>query len=105
MKFDKYDNDSLINFYIENGLEFDERKKYFGNNIRSFALLENENIIGAVSISIYKGKSFIEALAVDKKYRNRGYGKSLIEKAIGELEKPVYTISKVDEFYLKNGFV
>ena len=29
MKFDKYDNDSLINFYIENGLEFDERKKYF----------------------------------------------------------------------------
>lgn len=26
MKFDKYDNDSLINFYIENGLEFDERK-------------------------------------------------------------------------------
>ena len=95
MKFDKYDNDSLINFYIENGLEFDERKKYFGNNIRSFALLENENIIGAVSISIY----------VDKKYRNRGYGKSLIEKAIGELEKPVYIISKVDEFYLKNGFV
>ena len=80
-------------------------KKYFGNNIRSFALLENENIIGAVSISIYKGKSFIEALAVDKKYRNRGYGKSLIEKAIGELEKPVYIISKVDEFYLKNGFV
>ena len=53
MKFDKYDNDSLINFYIENGLEFDERKKYFGNNIRSFALLENENIIGAVSISIH----------------------------------------------------
>lgn len=48
MKFDKYDNDSLINFYIE---------------------------------------------------------KSLIEKAIGELEKPVYIISKVDEFYLKNGFV
>lgn len=26
MKFDKYDNDSLINFYIENGLEFDEKK-------------------------------------------------------------------------------
>ena len=48
MKFDKYDNDSLINFYIENGLEFDERKKYFENNIRSFALLENENIILAL---------------------------------------------------------
>ena len=28
MKLEKYDNESLINFYIENGLEFDERKKY-----------------------------------------------------------------------------
>lgn len=26
MKFDKYDNDSLINFYIENGLEFVKEK-------------------------------------------------------------------------------
>ena len=35
MKFDKYDNDSLINFYIENGLEFDERKKYFGYDMEN----------------------------------------------------------------------
>lgn len=105
MKFDKYNNESLINFYIKNGLEFDENKKYFGTNIRTFALIENEKIIGAVSISIYKCKSFIEALAVDKKYRNKGYGKLLVEKAIEKLKKPVYTISKVDEFYLKNGFV
>ena len=104
MKFYKYNNENLINFYIENGLEFDENKKYFGTNIKSFALIENGKIIGAVSISIYKGKSFIEALAVDKKYRNKRYGKLLVEKAIKELEKPIYTISKVDEFYLKNGF-
>ena len=82
MKFVKYDNKSLINFYSENGLEFDENKCYFGINVESFALLENEKIIGAVSISIYKEKSFIEALAVDKEYRNKGYGKLLIEKAI-----------------------
>lgn len=105
MKLKKYDNECLINFYIENGLEFDESKKYFGINIRSFALIKNGEIIGAVSISIYKGKSFIEALAVDKKYRNRKLGKLLVKKAIGELEKPIYTISKADEFYLKNGFV
>ena len=105
MKFVKYDNKSLINFYIENGLEFDENKGYFGIDVKSFALQENEKIIGAVSISIYKEKSFIEALAVDKEYRNKGYGKLLIEKAIEKLEKPVYTISKVDEFYIKNGFI
>ena len=105
MKFEKYDNESLINFYIENGLEFDENKKYFGINIKSFALIENGKIIGAVSISIYKGKSFIEALAVDKNYRNKKLGKLLVKKAIEELEKPIYTISKANEFYLKNGFV
>lgn len=105
MKLEKYDNESLINFYIENGLEFDENKKYFGINIKSFALVEKEKVIGAVSISIYKGKSFIEALAVDKNYRNKKLGKLLVKKAIEELEKPIYTISKANEFYLKNGFV
>lgn len=105
MKLEKYDNESLINFYIENGLEFDENKKYFGINIRSFAFVEKEKVIGAVSISIYKGKSFIEALAVDKNYRNKKLGELLVKKAIEELEKPIYTISKANEFYLKNGFV
>lgn len=105
MEFDKYDNESLINFYIENGLEFDKSKKYFGTNIKSFALIENGKVIGAVSISIYKGKNYIEALAVDIKYRDRGYGKLLVKKAIEKMKKPVYTISKVDNFFLKNGFI
>ena len=105
MKFIEYDNKSLINFYIENGLEFDESKGYFGTNIKSFALIETEKIIGAVSVSIYKNKSFIEALAVDKEYRSTGYGKLLLARAIKELKRPVYTISKTDKFYLKNGFV
>ena len=101
----KYDNKTLIDFYIENGLEYYENKGYFGTGVESFALLENEKIIGAFSISIYKNKSFIEALAVDKEYRNNGYGRWLIGKSIEKLEKPIYTISKVDEFYLKNGFI
>lgn len=98
-------NNDLIEFYIENGLEFDEDRGYFGTNIRSFALLENNKVIGSLTISIYKNKSFIEALAVSIEYRNKGYGKLLLQKAIEELEKPVYAISKADKFYLNNGFV
>ena len=105
MEIIKYDNNNLIKFYIENGLEFDENKGYFGINVKSFILIDNEKIIGALSISTYKNKSFIEALAVDKEYRNKGYGKILLEEAIKKLKKPVYTISKVDDFYLKNGFI
>ncbi len=103
MEFTEYDNNKLIDFYIKNGLEFDENKGYFGDNIRSFVILENEQIVGAVSISIYKNKNFIEALAVAKEYRKNGYGKLLLKKAIQELAKPVYTISKADEFYKENG--
>jgi len=104
MEIIEYNND-LIEFYIENGLEYDENRGYFGTDIKSFAILEDDKVIGAITTSIYKDKNFIEALAISEEYRNKGYGKLLLQKAIEELEKPVYTVSKVDEFYLKKGFV
>ena len=105
MNFIDYDSNSLISFYIDNGLEFDENKGYFGKNVKSYVILEKEQVIGALSISIYKNKNFIETLAVDKEHRHKGYGKLLLKKAIKELEKPINTISTADKFYLKNGFV
>lgn len=104
MEFIEYDNNTLIDFYIKNGLEFDENRGYFGQNVKSIALLENGIMIGAVTISIYQNKNFIEAIAVDKQFRNRGYGKLLLEKALRELSVPIYVISKSDEFYISNGF-
>lgn len=100
----EYDNDKLIQFYIRNGLEFDENRGYFGTDVKSFALLIDNKIIGAVSISIYKNKSFIEALAVDKNSRGQGYGNMLLSKAIENLSGDIYVISKVDEIYLNKGF-
>ena len=105
MEIIEYDNKSLIKFYAENGLEFNDIKGYFGTDVKSFALLKNDKVIGAVSISIYKDKNFIEAIAIDNEYRNKGYGKLLIDKAIENLEKPIYLISKAYHFFEKNGFV
>ena len=105
MKFIEYDNNSLIDFYIANGLEFDAYKDYFGSSVKSFVIEENKKILGAISISKYKGKNYIEAIAVDKDYRCKGYGKLLLDKTMKGLEKPVYTISKSDVFFLKNGFI
>ena len=104
MEIIEYDNKSLIKFYAENGLEFNDIKGYFGTDVKSFALLKNDKVIGAVSISIYKDKNFIEAIAIDNKYRNKGYGKLLLDKAIENLEKPIYLISKAYHFFEKNGF-
>ncbi len=105
MEIVKYDNQTLIKFYSKNGLEFDENKGYFGIDVKSFALIKDNNIIGAISFSIYKDKNFIEAIAIDKEYRNKGYGKLLLEKVIEKLERPIYVISKVRYFFEKNGFV
>ena len=98
MEIIECDNKILIDFYAKNGLEFNEIKGYFGTNVKSFALFKDDKIIGAFSISIYKGKNYIEAIAVDNEYRNRGYGKLLIKKAMEKLEKPIYTISKINYF-------
>ena len=104
MNLIEYDNNDAIRFYVDNGLEFDEIRGYFGTAVKTFALMDGNIFIGAVSVSKYKDKSFIEAIAIGNSFRHKGYGKMLLDKAINELEKPVYAISKSDEFYLKNGF-
>lgn len=105
MQLIEYDNNTLIDFYKINGLEFTKEHNYFGKNIKSFAIIESNKVIGAISISIYKNKNYIEALAISKEYRHKGYGKILLKKALQTLPIPVYTISKAPAFYLKNGFV
>ena len=99
-----YDSQLLIDFYIKNGLEFDTKRNYFGTNIKSYVLKDNENIIAAISFSEYKKVNYIEAIAVDKKYRKNGYAKLLLDKVIDEVKKPLYIISKNDNYFLNYGF-
>ena len=58
------------------------------------AIIENNKVIGAISVSIYK-KSFIEALAISKEYRHKGYDKILLEKALQALHIPIITMLKI----------
>ena len=104
MKVVQYDSNLLINFYMQNGLEFNKNKKYFGDKIKSYAILDGKTIVGAISFSNYKGLNYIEAIVIDKSYRQKGYGKMLLDKVILELEKPVYIISKNDKFFHDYGF-
>ena len=90
MNLVEYNNDLLVKFYAQNGLEIDENKKYFGTDVKSFVLLEGEKVIGAISFSKCKNKNYIEAVAVDKSYRKKGYGRKLLDKAIEEMGTPVY---------------
>ena len=105
MKIIEYDSKSLINFYNENDIEISEEHGYFGINLKSFAMIEkNEQIVGAITVSNYHSKKFIEAIAVRKDSRGKGYGNILLNKVIEELNRDVYVISKEHNFYIKNGF-
>ena len=105
MKIIEYDSKSLINFYNENDIEISEEHGYFGINLKSFAMIEkNEQIVGAITVSNYHSKKFIEAIAVRKDSRGKGYGNILLNKVIEELNGDVYAISKEHNFYIKNGF-
>ena len=50
----------LIQFYKDNDIEINEEHGYYGTNLKSFAMIENEDVVGAVTISKYDSKNFIE---------------------------------------------
>lgn len=101
---EKCDSSKLIKFYQNNDLEIDEQHGYFGTNLESYVIYDNEVVEGAVTISKYADKSFLEAIAVNKTSRGKGYGKELLKYAIGKTNGSVYTISKLHDFYLKHNF-
>ena len=104
MNIIEYDSNLLIDFYTSNDLEINDNNIYFGINLKSYVLVDNDKIIGAVTVSKYKDVNYIEAIAVDKNYRNNGYGKILLDKVIDEFNDKVYIISKNDKFFLSYGF-
>lgn len=104
MFIEKIDSAKLIKFYSENEIEIDLEHGYLGTNVESYVIIENEIIQGAITISEYANKSFLEAVAVCKEARGKGYGRELLKYAIGKLNGSVYTISKAHDFYLKHNF-
>lgn len=104
MKIIEYDSEKLIEFYKSNDIEISKEHGYYGTNLKSFVIIENEKIIGAVTISKYDSKDFIEVIAVNKDSRGKGYGNLLLDKGIEKLGDNIYVISKEHDFYLKRGF-
>lgn len=100
----EYNSLELIDFYSSNELEISKEHSYLGNELYSIALIENEKIIGAVTLSKYHNKTFLEAIAIDKEYRNKGYANKLIKEITKNLYEDLYTISKNHDFYLKRGY-
>lgn len=103
MELKEYDSNELIEFYSKNGLEISKEHSYLGSELKSFVIME-EKIIGAITLSKYKNKDFLEAIAIIPEYQKQGISKILLNKAKELTNKELYTISKLDGFYLKNDF-
>jgi len=56
-------------------------------NYRAFVYAENEQVFGFAVITMIAGESSLENIAVDARYRNKGIGTALLNKAIEETEK------------------
>ena len=104
MKPIEYDSSLLMDFYDENDIDFAENIQYFGTEPKSYALFDGDILVGSITISKYRNVNYLEALAINKPYRKKGYGKLLLDKVINELHAPLYALSKNDDYFFKNGF-
>ena len=63
-----------------------QKKLEFQPDLFLIALLDSK-LIGSVIVGYEGHRGWLNYLAVHPDYRNRGYGKKLVERAIAELEK------------------
>lgn len=99
---------SLINFYIEQGLEF-QQPKYVGEPLFSYFIEDGNILIAAITVTTQNNSLVIDDLAVQEAYRNKGLGRRLVNKAIDRIsasfgDQTVFAITKEPEFFRKMGF-
>ena len=99
----------LIDFYKSCELEFSS-SEFVGTPLFSYIIETMDKIIAAVTVTEQNSNIVLDDLAVNKDYRNKGYGKKLLLKVLDRIKsscniKHVYIITKEPEFFSKYGFV
>ena len=99
----------LIQFFIDNGLEFDEGEEDFSDMIQCWKVTqEGDYLIAACMLVKREGNFVIEGIAVDPVFRKCGLGKILIRKALDEVKarggEELLLMARKPEFYKKLNF-
>ena len=105
---DEYDR--LVDFFIENGLEFDGDEEVDTDIVRCYKVTTGADIlIGAVVLAKREGRFIIDGIAVDPKYRKHKIGKIMLNKAVEVVKEmngsEIYLVARAPEFFRKNGFI
>lgn len=65
------------------------------NNVKIFALKEDNNLIGTIGIEEYGKIALLRSMVTDEKYRGQGYGKILFDEIIKYSKN-----KRINELYL-----
>ncbi|MBR5230587.1 MAG: GNAT family N-acetyltransferase [Firmicutes bacterium] len=99
----------LVNFFIEQGLEYDEEEKDFGNVLKAWKVTQTGDYLVAGCMLVKREEHFvIQGIAVDPVLRKSGIGKVLMRKALEEARrlgaKEVILVARKPGFYRKLNF-
>ncbi|MGF6375658.1 amino-acid N-acetyltransferase [Clostridiales Family XIII bacterium PM5-7] len=103
--------DRLVQFFVENGLEFDGDEEVDTDIVRCFKVTHGEEdaLIGGAVLAKREGRFIIDGIAVDSLYRKLNVGEALLKKVIETVKElggdSIYLVARAPGFFRKNGFV
>jgi len=102
---------ALISYYAELDRMLFRSMADLYQDIQTFLVVEDDfgKVVGCCSLQVvWSDLAEIKSLAVDYNYKNQGFGKLLVQKAISnaaELQIPrVFALTLVPDFFRKLGF-
>ena len=102
------DHESLNRFYEKNDLEISEEDPVGTDAVKSWVLVEDEKLAGAVTLALREGEYIIDGIALDESYRGGGRGTALLNTVIDEVRKRggsrIYLVARAPEFFGASGF-
>ncbi len=101
------DYDRLMEVFVRNGLEAPSPDDP-ATEIKHWALVEGEHIVGGSSVSRRNGALVLDYFAIDGPYRNHGWSRHLLEKVLTYANQQgarnIYTVTKIPNYFQKAGF-
>ena len=101
--------DRLVQFFVENNLEFDGDEEVDTDIIRCYKYTDKDDaLIGGVVLAEREGKYIIDGIAVEHTYRNAGIGEVLLNQIKEDVEElggdAIYLVARAPGFFRKHGF-
>ena len=109
MIYETNEYDRLVQFFVENELEFDGDEEVDTDILKCYKYTDDEdNLIGGIVLARREGKYIIDGIAVDESFRDSGIGETLLNQIKEDVEEmggdAIYLVARAPGFFRKHGF-